>query len=266
MITLKKSALLVVIVSLGPAAKAVTFDYRFYNNSGCDHASPSQDIFPLAGRGAQDQCLSAPPINNWNAIELDNPINTGGLVLITFCDMNCQGARSSEQNNSNCFHPAPNCFIGSFSVNETTSGVGNSSSSQSSSSLFTQSSNTSTSNPSTVTVTQISFDVGSSSSTPSQSSGTPKSKISTGTIIGGVIGGVLLIAGFVFIPFFLLRQPRKRQLVSPFYIPELVAPFRPSPAPTTFDEVQMTGESVGADHTTGAPVFVSSYGEHISPL
>ncbi|KDR69731.1 hypothetical protein GALMADRAFT_906804 [Galerina marginata CBS 339.88] len=186
--------------------------------------------------GNQDQCLSAPQSGNWTTVEVDNAndLTTGGLVLITFCNINCEGAGSSEQNNTSCFLAAPNCFIGSFSVTQTASGVGNSSSTR-----------------------------------PSH---TPKSKISTGTVIGGVIGGVVVIGGLIFIPFFLLRRARKRQQVSPFDISELSTPFIPSPAATTIDERrptfltanrgQATRKFIRANHSSRTPI-VSSYRSQI---
>ncbi|KDR77644.1 hypothetical protein GALMADRAFT_138719 [Galerina marginata CBS 339.88] len=271
-VAFKKYALFVVSASLIPVTNAISFHYRFYDNNACDHNSPSQDTFPLNGRGpllgSQDQCLSAPQSSNWTTLEVANASNviTGGLRLMTFCNINCEGAGSSEQNRTNCFIAAPNCFIGSFSVTQTASGVGNTSS--------TQPSNTSIPSPSTGTVTQVPIGIGSSS--PTQSFNTSKSKISTGTVIGGVIGGVVVIAGLIFIPFFLLQRAKKRRLVSPFDIPELATPVIPSPGATTIDEGhpmsltpirgQATGKFIGADHSSGAPIIVSSDREHIPPL
>ncbi|KDR77637.1 hypothetical protein GALMADRAFT_245782 [Galerina marginata CBS 339.88] len=286
--TLKLSALFLLLVGLSPAANAISFDYRFYNNSGCDHSSPAEDTFPLNGRGAlsgsQDQCLSAPTTNNWNALEVDNPINTGGLVLITFCDIDCQGARSSEQSNSNCFHPAPNCFIGSFSVTQAPSESSSSTlppsnspinplpsfSAQPSSSSSTQStlrssstqsasssssddqlSTSSSPMPLTLTVTQTPVGVGSSIST--QSFDTSKPKVPTGAVAGGVVGGVIVVAGLVFLLFFLLRRARKRPQVSSDDIPAVATPFSSSHAltATTIDETRSRSLTPITVQTTG---------------
>ncbi|KDR77634.1 hypothetical protein GALMADRAFT_138711 [Galerina marginata CBS 339.88] len=294
------------IVGLSPAANAIDFHYRFCedlcradfdndetqslpdDNEGCDHASAPQDTFPPNGLGpslgSQDQCISAPQTGNWTTLEVDDSLSTGGLALTTFCNTNCEGAKSFEQQNRFCFVAAPSCFLGSFSVTQTTSGGGSAFSSQPSSSPTakslsnpsTQLSNTSNSNPSTVTVGQISFGAGSSSSTPNRSSDTSKPKISTGTVIGGIIGGVAVIAGLVFIFVFLLRRARKRQRVLSFGISELPAPFKPSAAATAIDKghplfltpipVQTTAKSVRTDYSPKAPVLPSTYGEHISPI
>ncbi|KDR77635.1 hypothetical protein GALMADRAFT_138712 [Galerina marginata CBS 339.88] len=276
------------IVGLSPAANAIDFHYRFYDNDGCDHASAPQDTFPPnelgPSLGSQDQCISAPQSGNWTTLELDNSLDTGGLALITFCNSNCEGAKSSEQQNSRCFVAPPSCFLGSFSVTHTTSGGGDAFSSQPSSSSTakslsnpsTQSSNTSNSNPSTVTVGQISFGAGSSSSTPNRSSDTSKPKISTGTVIGGIVGGVVVIAGLVFIFVFLLRRARKRQRVLSFGISEFPTPFKPSAAATAIDKghpmsltpipVQTTAKSVRTDYSPKAPVVPSTYALFIVSL
>ncbi|KDR77640.1 hypothetical protein GALMADRAFT_138716 [Galerina marginata CBS 339.88] len=265
-VTLKNSALFVVFANLIPVANAISFHYRFYDNYSCDHNSPSQDTYPPIGLdlllGSENQCLSAPQNGNWTNVELDNPLTTGGLTLTTFCNINCEGAGSSEQYNTHCFIPAPNCFIGSFSVAQTASGVQNSSS--------TQPSITPISNLSTVTVTQISIGIGSSS--PTQLSNTSKSKNSTGTVIGGAIGGVVAIACLIFLPFFLLRRARKRQRISPFGIPELSTHFIPSSTATVINERhpvsltpirgQATKMFIRPDHSSRPPI-VSSYRSQI---
>ncbi|KDR77641.1 hypothetical protein GALMADRAFT_138717 [Galerina marginata CBS 339.88] len=291
-VTLRQSALIVIIVSLSPLANAINFHYRFYNNKGCEHNSPSQDTFPLNGLGPDDQCLSAPQNGNWTTVELDNPFSTGGLKLTTFCDSNCTGAKSSEQGNTHCFIPAPKyassyellytalkihpsevvLLVLSSSVNETISGVGTSSTTQSSNHPWTQWSNAANPMPSTVTVTELPTSLGNSS--PTQSSDTSKSKISTGTVIGGVIGGFVAIAGLCFLLFLLRRRVRKRQRIPSHGIPKLATPLSPSPAATTANEshpmslrptpIQTTGNPFWADHSSRASVIVSAYDEHMS--
>ncbi|KDR77639.1 hypothetical protein GALMADRAFT_138715 [Galerina marginata CBS 339.88] len=293
-VTLKQSAFFLLIVSLTPAANAIlSFHYRFYNNNACNHDAPSQDTFPLNGLGpllgSQNQCLSAPQNGNWTTVELDNSVDTGGLMLITFCNINCEGGGSSPQSNARCFIAAPNCFIESFSVSQTTSGSETSPSTlplstspslptHPPSSLSTQPSSSSSTHPSSTSSTQSlrGSSIQSSSSSSTQTSNTSNSmpstvivtqtpvgvgssfstqsskpKVSKGTVAGGAVGGVLAIAGLAFLLFFLLRRTKKQQLVLPYGIPTLSRPSSSSHAAATIDETHPMSLTSIPVQTTG---------------
>ncbi|CAJ2500071.1 Uu.00g029240.m01.CDS01 [Anthostomella pinea] len=87
--------------------KRATFQYRFYDNNGCDHNSNPGDTWPSnGGQGAPNNCYSAPTGINWNRVEIDVFFSNGGsLGLQTFCNVNCAGGVSIKQQGTNCYLP-----------------------------------------------------------------------------------------------------------------------------------------------------------------
>ncbi|KAF8166200.1 hypothetical protein BJ912DRAFT_1149960 [Pholiota molesta] len=100
-VTSKISALVLVVAALSTDVTALGFNYRFYDNGGCNHSSPTADTFPLNSlpplAGSSSECLSAPTGINWNRLEVDNSLSTGEFILITFCHTDCTAATASRR-------------------------------------------------------------------------------------------------------------------------------------------------------------------------
>ncbi|KAI0535117.1 hypothetical protein GGR58DRAFT_23290 [Xylaria digitata] len=101
--------------------KRATFQWRFYDNGGCNHNSNPTDTWPTngspPGQGDPSNCYSAPTGVNWNRVEIDVFFPSGGsLGVQTFCNINCGGGASVKQQNTNCYLPISGCAIGSFRV------------------------------------------------------------------------------------------------------------------------------------------------------
>ncbi|KAF1998694.1 hypothetical protein P154DRAFT_523964 [Amniculicola lignicola CBS 123094] len=104
-----------------PLEKRADFQWRFYDNGGCDHNSNPSDTFPSngspPGQGTVGNCYSAPTGIDWNRVEIDIFFgNGGGRGLQTFCNVNCGGGASVKQQGTNCYLPISGCAIGSFRV------------------------------------------------------------------------------------------------------------------------------------------------------
>ncbi|KII88059.1 hypothetical protein PLICRDRAFT_658580 [Plicaturopsis crispa FD-325 SS-3] len=114
--TLIRSA--VVLILLGTVS-AVDFHWRFYDNAGCDHASPPDDTYPAnghsAGDGAIGTCYSAPTGKDWNRLEIDNQF-LGNSGVVTYCNIGCSGGETSFQKGTYCYVPPQGCDLGSFRV------------------------------------------------------------------------------------------------------------------------------------------------------
>ncbi|KAI0869991.1 hypothetical protein GGS24DRAFT_505251 [Hypoxylon argillaceum] len=100
-------------------SKRSTFQWRFYDNGGCDHNSNPTDTWPnlasAPGQGDYGNCYSAPTGTNWNRVEIDVFFANGGsLGVQTFCNVNCAGGASVKQQGTNCYLPISGCAIGSL--------------------------------------------------------------------------------------------------------------------------------------------------------
>ncbi|KAJ7234962.1 hypothetical protein C8J57DRAFT_1527737 [Mycena rebaudengoi] len=97
-------------------AVAQAYNWRLYNNGGCDNSSPASATFPPLPAPPRSNdvivCVTTPQGIPWNRLEVD--IRTGPLDIFTFSNANCTGS-SLETIGSSCNSaPCDSCAIGSF--------------------------------------------------------------------------------------------------------------------------------------------------------
>ncbi|KII89644.1 hypothetical protein PLICRDRAFT_174496 [Plicaturopsis crispa FD-325 SS-3] len=106
------------------------FQYRFYDNGGCDHASATSDTSPPNDspplKGDPGNCYNAPLGDpGWNRLEIDWAGQAGnascgpnGFGAITYCNVDCAQGDSGLQIGPGmfCFANPQNCALGSFRV------------------------------------------------------------------------------------------------------------------------------------------------------
>ncbi|KAJ7779883.1 hypothetical protein B0H16DRAFT_727721 [Mycena metata] len=111
---MKSPLLASVLLAVAQLAAAQTqYNWRVYNNGGCDHNSSAAATFPPnpapAGIADVDTCISVPQGIDWNRLE----VGIGTLEMFTFCGDHCTGD-VLETDDTGCNLPPPGCAIASF--------------------------------------------------------------------------------------------------------------------------------------------------------
>ncbi|KAF7307578.1 hypothetical protein MIND_00552600 [Mycena indigotica] len=97
-------------------AAVQAYNWRLYNNGGCDHNSGAAKTFPPLPAPPRSidfgVCVTSPQPVSWTNLEVDLSLNPQ-IDVFKFCNANCTG-NSVEALNNYC-SPAPaGCAIGSF--------------------------------------------------------------------------------------------------------------------------------------------------------